>query len=71
MTAIATVTATHPFAVKQRRAEHAAAVSSKEFITSTAIVNRVASNRKQVEMQLLQGVAIMFLIKTRNHNQQK
>ena len=38
MTAITTATATRPFA-KQRRTKHAAAASSKECMTPTAIVN--------------------------------
>ena len=45
ITAIATATATCPFA-KQRRTKHAAAASLKECITPTAIVNKVAAKKK-------------------------
>ena len=43
--AIATATATCPFA-KQRRTEHAAAASSKECVTPTDSVNKVAAKKK-------------------------
>ena len=46
MTAIATATATRPFA-KQRRTEHAAAASSKECITPPAIVNKGVAKKKE------------------------
>jgi hypothetical protein len=47
MPAIATATATLLFAKQRSTNKHAAAASSKERITPTAIVNKVAAKKKE------------------------
>jgi hypothetical protein len=49
LTAIVTATATRPFA-KQIRTKHAAAASSKECITPTAIVYKLEQKIKHIKV---------------------